>query len=445
MQTKLMLGVAALAILAACDESEYDLVNLVPEQYHTILYLNNSGTNDLTLYNTGENNILKLSVFKGGSESKKTASAKIGVLSQELVDGEYGASDGVSYKIIGTECYSIDETKLDFSSEEMFKEVIVSINVPNVEKAIADNPGATCVLPLYLYSEADSVNANKDRAFIKIAQVLTPTLGFISTDIAYRSYTVGFESETAEIDFGLDTDNHWNIDCGFEVDAEYVAAYNAKYGTSFKVLPEGCYSFEKAQALADGVTIGKLAVMLQGNGLQPIDYMLPIRIAETSMFGVSENALYPLIIRVVGSEFDRSGWSITANTEEKTGEGAGNGVAKCVLDGNINSFWHSQWQGGSLNLPHELVVDVKEEVTFSHFGLMERQHASYKDVKAGEFYVSLDNKTWTLVGTFEAQQVYENQIFPVTPTEGRYFKIRITASNRAQNSSLAEIYAYGMK
>ena len=61
------------------------------------------------------------------------------------------------------------------------------------------------------------------------------------------------------------------------------------------------------------------------------------------------------------------------------------------------------------------------------------------------FFVSSDKQTWTSVGKFKAEQVYENQIFPITPTKGRYFKIQITESNREQNSSLAEIYAYGIK
>ena len=212
------------------------------------------------------------------------------------------------------------------------------------------------------------------------------------------------------------------------------------------MLPEKNYSFEKEITLSKEKKSIDLPVTINGNGLQPVDYLLPVRVVDVSLFGISETTnIYLLAIRVIGNQFDRSNWSITTNTEEKTGEGANNGVATCLLDGNINSFWHSQWSGGSVNLPHELTVDVKETVTFSHFGLMERQHASYKDVKAGEFYVSSDNTNWTLVGKFEAKQVYENQVFPVTPTKGRYFKIRITESNREQNSSLAEIYAYGTK
>lgn len=445
MKTKLILAAGALIMLGACDESEYELVNLVPEQYHKILYINNSGTKDITLYNTGFDNTYELSIFKGGSEPALTANVNIGVLSQETVDSEYSLPEGINYKVVGQECYSFDATQLDFSSEDRFKNVTVSINVPNIEKTMADNADATCVLPVYLYSETDSINASKNTVFLKLTQVLTPSVGFTSTDLAYKLYTVGFETETPEIDFGLDTDNKWDIDCQFEADVDYVDEYNTKNGTSFVALPEGSYSFENTVTLEGGVTTGKLAVKIDGSNLDPIDYMLPVRFTDASMFEVSEKAVYPLVLRIVGQEFDRANWSISANTEEKTGEGAGNGVAKCVLDGNIATFWHSQWSGGSINLPHELVVDAKEVVTFSHFGLMERQHAQYKDVKAGEFFVSLDNVNWTSVGKFNAEQVYENQIFPVTPTKGRYFKIKITESNRSQNSSLAEIYAYGTK
>ena len=445
MKTKLILAAGALIMLGACDESKYELVNLVPEQYHKIIYINNSGTKNITLYNTGEDNTYKLSIYKGGSEPGLTADINICILPQEIVDSKYSLPEGVDYRVVSPECYSIDASQLSFSSEERFKNVTVSIHVPSVEKVMADNPDATCVLPLYLYSETDSINANKNEVFLKITQVLTPTLGFTATDLTYKPYTIGFTTETAEINFGLDTDNNWDIDCQFEVDASYVDEFNAKNGTSFVALPEGSYSFEKNITLANGVTTEKLAVTISGSSLQPIDYMLPVRLTDVSLFSVSKKAVYPLAIRIVGKEFDRSKWSITTNSEEKTGEGAGNGVAKCLLDGNINTFWHSQWSGGSVDLPHELVVDVKEVVTFSHFGLMERQHAQYKDVKAGEFFVSSDNKTWISVGKFNAQQVYENQIFPVTPTKGRYFKIQITESNRDQNSSMAEIYAYGTK
>jgi hypothetical protein len=41
-------------LLSACNNSKYDLENLVPQEYHKILYVNNSGKQEMTLYDTGE-------------------------------------------------------------------------------------------------------------------------------------------------------------------------------------------------------------------------------------------------------------------------------------------------------------------------------------------------------------------------------------------------------
>ena len=89
------IGIACLAVLllTACDESKYELENLVPEEYHKVLYINKSGTQELTLYNTGELNTYAFSVYKGGSDPSLTASGEIAVHSQEEVDVLYGADN----------------------------------------------------------------------------------------------------------------------------------------------------------------------------------------------------------------------------------------------------------------------------------------------------------------------------------------------------------------
>ena len=58
---------------------------------------------------------------------------------------------------------------------------------------------------------------------------------------------------------------------------------------------------------------------------------------------------------------DRTDWGISASTEEKVGENAGKyGIATCILDGDLASFWHSQWKGEGANppLPHEIIIDM---------------------------------------------------------------------------------------
>lgn len=84
-----------LMLLSACNNSKYDLENLVPQEYHKILYVNNSGKQEMTLYDTGEDYTYTLSVIKTGSDPTLTANAQINVLSQEEVDQLYSNPEAV--------------------------------------------------------------------------------------------------------------------------------------------------------------------------------------------------------------------------------------------------------------------------------------------------------------------------------------------------------------
>ena len=403
-----LLLAGSLLLLGACDESKYDLDSLVPEQYHKILYVNNSGKQEVTLYDTGESYAYTFSIFKSGSEPSLTASADIYVLTQEELDNEYSDPEAVNYKLIGTDCYSIESTHLDFSATDRYKPVTVSLDPENIKSMITANPDAVWVLPLQEYSYGSAV--------------------------------------TEKVALGLDTENSWEINCEFAVDDAYRTAYNTKNKTIFQALPDGSYSFQDQMTLSPGTTNTELAVTINADQLEPGDYMLPIRIESVSIFGISStNDVYPLTIRILGPLLDRTSWTIEANTQEPSGEGSGNGVPSCALDGDLSTYWHSSWQSGTHALPHELIIDTKESYTFTQFGLVQRQHDSYMDAGTGVFYVSDDKVNWTEVGTFTMKKIHATQNFTLeTPVQGRYFKVQITQSNRDLNTSLAEIYAYGL-
>ena len=440
-----LLLAGSLLLLGACDESKYDLDSLVPEQYHKILYVNNSGKQEVTLYDTGENYDYTFSIFKSGSDPTQTASADIYILTQEELDNEYSDPEAVNYKLIGTDCYLIESTHLDFSAADRYKPVTVSLDPESIKTMIAAQPDAVWVLPLQVVSENDSVNSEKNELFLQITGVITPSFGFGSSAVSVKEYSYGF-AVAEKVTLGLDTENSWEISCEFGVDDAYRTAYNTKNKTIFQALPEGSYSFQDQMTLSPGTTTTELPVTINSDQLQPGDYMLPIRIESVSIFGISStNDVYPLAIRILGPQLDRTNWTIEANTQEPNGEGSGNGVPSCALDGNPSTYWHSSWQSGSHALPHELIIDTKESYTFTQFGLMQRQHDSYMDAGAGVFYVSDDKTNWTEVGTFTMQKIHDTQNFTLeTPTRGRYFKVQITQSNRGQHTSLEEIYAYGL-
>ena len=438
MKIRTILLMGGLVLLGACSESKYDLDQLVPEEYHKILYVNNSGKQDLTLYDTDEDNKYTLSVVKSGSDPSLTASVKVSVLTQAELDKEYSEPEGTNYKLIGENCYSLDATTLDFSSADRYKLVNIFLKPQSVKAFMETDPEAVWVLPLQVTSETDSINAEKNELFLKLTGVITPAIGFANSDVEVKQLEYGSVSTfTEKVKFGLDTDNKWDLECRFVVDEEYIAEYNADNGTNFKALPEGTYTVPEME----------LEVTIKGDQLATGDYMLPVKIVEVSQFEISEaKAVAPLAFRIMGHKLSRTGWTAEADTEELTGEGAGNGVAGCVLDDNLSTFWHSTWQTGNrIPLPYELIIDTKKEYTFTQLALMQRQHDSNRDTKAGEFYISSDKENWTKVGAFNMQQILEAQTFAVTPTKGRYIKIKMTDSFRDGYCSLSEVYAYGLE
>lgn len=446
MKIRTILLAGGLVLLGACGESEYELQNLVPDEYHKIMYVNNSGKQEVTLYDTEADNLYTLSVFKAGSDPDQTANVSVSVLTQPQVDSEYSEPEGVNYKVISSDCYSLDASNLVFSVADRYKLVTISLKPQNVKASMETDPSAVWVLPLQLTSDTDSINGEKDELFLQITGVITPAVGFTNTDVDVKAYNYGTKTITANVAMGLDTDNQWDIECRFAVDEEYIAEYNADNGTSFKLLPSGTYSLPESVTLASGVTNTELVININSDVLETGDYMLPVKITEVSQFEISgAKSVYPLVVRIMGNALDRKGWTAEANTEELTGEGSGNGVAGCTLDGNISTYWHSVWQNGNwVSLPFEIIVDTQSEHTFTQFGLMQRQNTSYADTRSGRFYVSSDKENWTEVGRFAIEQILTEQIISVTPTSGRYFKVSIEETNRGTNASLSEIYVYGL-
>lgn len=446
MKIRTLLLTGSLAVLGACSESKYDMDRLVPQEYHKILYVNNSGKQELTLFDTDEDNHYTLSVIKTGSDPNLTAGADIRVLTRAELEAEYCEPENINYKIIDAGSYVLAANRVDFSVADRYKLVDISLKPQLVKESMQTDPTAVWVLPLQVSSETDSVNASKSQLFLQIMDVIMPTLGFASSDVVMKEYTYGAVSAITEnIDLRLDTENKWDIDWELAPDPDYIAEYNKENGTSFKVLPEGSYTLPETMSLTSGTTTTRLPVTISAEQLEPGDYMLPIRITNISVFEVSAtNGVYPLAIRIMGPQLSRNGWTAEANTEELGGEGPVNGRAGCVLDDNVSTFWHSQWQGGSHALPHVLIIDAQEEFTFTQFAMKQRSD-SFTDTGTGNFYVSTDKENWTMVGSFVMPRSFATQVFGITPARGRYIKIEILQSYRDLNCSLSEVYVYGLK
>lgn len=93
-----------------------------------------------------------------------------------------------------------------------------------------------------------------------------------------------------------------------------------------------------------------------------------------------------------GVALNRSGWTVTADSQESAGE---NGVANNVLDGNTGTIWHSQYVGTLVNYPHSLMIDMKAANVVGGFTYLPRQDGGVNGTVANyRLYLSNDGVTW---------------------------------------------------
>lgn len=143
------------------------------------------------------------------------------------------------------------------------------------------------------------------------------------------------------------------------------------------------------------------------------------------------------------TDADRTDWSISASTEEKVGENNGKyGIATCMLDGDLASFWHSQWDGEGAYppLPHEIIIDMKSQQDILSIELARRLNNG--DIKTVIFSIGNKEDSWTELGqlNFSSNKAINAQTLLLPePVRGRYIRVLITGSNNGVNASIAEI------
>ncbi len=98
---------------------------------------------------------------------------------------------------------------------------------------------------------------------------------------------------------------------------------------------------------------------------------------------------------------DRDGWQmLSCSSEETQSEKAS---AALAIDGQPDTFWHTQYNGEPKPYPHELVVDLGAPRTLTGFTYLPRKGRGNGTIADYTFQISENGQTWTDVatGTFD--------------------------------------------
>jgi hypothetical protein len=130
---------------------------------------------------------------------------------------------------------------------------------------------------------------------------------------------------------------------------------------------------------------------------------------------------------------------LSADSEEFSGE---DGAAVNAIDGDADTFWHTEWDYSEPDYPHEIVIDLGSSRDIVGLNYLPRQDG-YENgmIQNFEIYISQDGYTWgspVSSGSWEAGQEEKKVTF--SGTTGQYVKlVGLSEVNGNPWASAAEI------
>jgi hypothetical protein len=143
----------------------------------------------------------------------------------------------------------------------------------------------------------------------------------------------------------------------------------------------------------------------------------------------------------------KTNWSAEVSSIE-TNEGAANGKGVSLIDGDVNTYWHSTWSGSGSSYPHWFVINFGKVESFAKFGMIRRHNNATGGFKTFNIEVSMDGKSWTMIAKDlafnSAVETASWQDYIIAPVKTQYVRITMTVPYTASQTSthLAEFRAF---
>jgi len=221
-----------------------------------------------------------------------------------------------------------------------------------------------------------------------------------------------------------------NEGTGVNKDYNAITWESKKIGTdSFRVV----MPIADLQEKADGIPYELKVKLVHDNGM-----------VTEQIYAYTFSGGLPVLGFSTKNELSKTGWSITSfSSEETSGEGATNGRAIRLIDGNASTYWHSRWSSAAATYPHNVVINLGSSKTATGLSLTQRSGLN-RAVKNFELLTSTDGINFTSVNNYAAQNVSGVQYFDFGSARTfKYFKIIVnSAQDGLQFASLAELGLY---
>ena len=432
--TWLLIGVLTLSLFA-CDDLQD---NLYPDQYLKTLTLKVNGITDIQMNTTQHNVMDSILILKGGGRPDAVSNMQLKILTREEA-AAFGGYEIEKVKIIPSDGYEIvTGGDIEIEPDGRYKHIPVTFHPLEIYTAMKEyDDDVIWLLPIALVSTSDAVNPEQDKVIYRF-DVRSPLVDWTTenmevAEITYLSldYPISVEvsnSEANELDFTCELDTSEN--------EQLVHAYNAQNGTTYELLPESSYSFDKFGFNA-GENIAKSDLKLTRTNLQrDRTYLLPLKLGETSTetMDKTEEIRYLVVTNPKYSikEVSKTNWKVVFSNSNRD--------APRLIDGNFETAWILPWWTDAAytddyeygfteyhafkqrrDMPNAIIViDLGREISFAGIGIGQGTlDLGDRDLKDCEFYLA-DSFTFTPDGDLSNYNTVE---------KGNTWKPAITCTN----------------
>lgn len=474
-------GIVAAAMLtfAACDNSEYELDNLIPDEYKRVVSIKDAPTGDMELFDVGLGMKSSFTIIRSGGDPSLEAATSIATMTQE----ELTAING-NYVLLDPSYYTIP-TDVNFAPNEGYKIINVEFEADKIveirnmiEEIDTPHTGKSYYVALKLVQKGETTVNSEKYYILRRVVVSDPVLQFsISGDATFKGKSMDL---TVSVPFDNDFDVAWDIE--FES-----ASVEADNGTSSKAigsslegkvlrraLPLEAITNADVKTLEPGINSMSYTVNMP-EGTPYGTYYFNVKFGNASLNGApieTNTGDLEATIRFdywPGVDVASTGSSATALAEYATvvpqsdmtfvPESQQNSdPAAQAIDGDVTNKWENSWGGGygTTSLPFNAALDLGSEQTVTMVEIWRRNDSMVTDLANVECYAaeSLDYSdkenikytNLTYLGKLDFEGSSDRvRVFPVPTTNTRYLLFYFGASGRGNAVSIADMCVWTPK
>ena len=469
-------GIVAAAMLAfaACDNSEYELDNLIPDEYKRVVSIKDAPTGDMELFDVGLGMKSKFTVIRSGGDPSLEAATTIQTMTQEEL-----TVFNANAVLVDPSYYTVD-SNVSFAPNQGYKVIDISFEADKIvelRQMIADlaasGSGQEYYVALKLVKTGETTVNDEKYYILRRVVVSDPVLKFnVSGDATFKGKTMDI---TVQLPFeNTDFNIAWDIE--FES-----ASFEAENGTAstaigsslegkvlrralpleaitnadVKTLEPGINSMSYTVNMPEGTPYGTYYFNVKFgnatlNGVQiatntgdvdadiRFDYWPGIDVAAT---GASASALndYATVVPQADMTF--------VPESQQNSDPAAN-----AIDGDVTNKWENNWGGGygTKGLPFNGALDLGSEQTVTMVEIWRRNDNYVKDLASVECYaaesIDYSNKenikytNLTYLGKLDFEGSNDRvRVFPVPTTNTRYLLFYFGASGRGNGGTAVSI------